>query len=130
MAGHTIDKLPTGIPIWVLELALALLTTVFSLVISHVGATIVMVGRVVAAGIVVMTQTPVGRREMLIVAVSFGIGLGVEAVPEVLKQFPTLISNLFGHAVTTGGILAIILNVVLPSERSEAVAAKTAEESH
>ncbi|UEX17468.1 SLC13 family permease [Stenotrophomonas sp. SI-NJAU-1] len=43
VAGHTIDKLPTGIPIWVLELALALLTTVFSLVISHVGATIVMV---------------------------------------------------------------------------------------
>lgn len=94
------------------------------------GATIVMFGSVVAAGIRVMTQTPLGRREMLIVAVSFGIGLGVEAVPEVLKQFPTLISNLFGHAVTTGGMLAIILNVVLPSERSEAVAAKTAEESH
>ncbi len=43
IAGHTIDKLPTGIPVWVLELALALLTTAFSLVISHVGATIVMV---------------------------------------------------------------------------------------
>ena len=25
VAGHTIDKLPTGIPVWVLELALALL---------------------------------------------------------------------------------------------------------
>jgi xanthine permease XanP len=89
-----------------------------------------MFGSVVAAGIRVMTQTPLGRREMLIVAVSFGIGLGVEAVPDVLKQFPTLISNLFGHAVTTGGMLAIMLNIVLPSERSEAVAAKTAEESH
>jgi xanthine permease XanP len=54
----------------------------------------------------------------------------VEAVPDVLKQFPMLISNLFGHAVTTGGILAIILNVVLPSERGEAVAAKTVEESN
>lgn len=43
IAGHTIDKLPTGIPVWVLEIALALLTTAFSLVISHVGATIVMV---------------------------------------------------------------------------------------
>jgi di/tricarboxylate transporter len=43
LAGHTIDKLPSGIPIWALELALALLTTAFSLVISHVGATIVMV---------------------------------------------------------------------------------------
>ena len=43
VAGHTIDKLPAGIPIWTLELALALLTTAFSLVISHVGATIVTV---------------------------------------------------------------------------------------
>ncbi|KRG37430.1 potassium transporter TrkA [Stenotrophomonas pictorum JCM 9942] len=43
IAGHTIDKLPQGIPIWALELALAVLTTAFSLVISHVGATIVMV---------------------------------------------------------------------------------------
>jgi len=76
-----------------------------------------------------MTQTPLGRREMLIVAVSFGIGLGVEAVPEVLKQFPSLVSNLFGHAVTTGGMLAIVLNVILPAERGEVVAVKTVEES-
>ena len=81
------------------------------------GATIVMFGSVVAAGIRVMTQTPLGRREMLIVAISFGIGLGVEAVPDVLKQFPMLITNLFGHAVTTGGILAILLNIILPTEQ-------------
>ncbi|HYP70438.1 MAG TPA: SLC13 family permease, partial [Variovorax sp.] len=43
VAGHTIERLPEGIPVWVLEVALALLTTAFSLVISHVGATIVMV---------------------------------------------------------------------------------------
>ncbi|WP_454829199.1 SLC13 family permease [Pseudoxanthomonas wuyuanensis] len=43
VAGHTVERLPEGIPIWVLEIAVALLTTAFSLVISHVGATIVMV---------------------------------------------------------------------------------------
>jgi di/tricarboxylate transporter len=43
VAGHTIERLPEGIPVWALEIALALLTTAFSLVISHVGATIVMV---------------------------------------------------------------------------------------
>ncbi|MDI9222068.1 nucleobase:cation symporter-2 family protein [Pantoea sp. EA-12] len=94
------------------------------------GATLVMFGSVVAAGIRVMTQSPLGRREMLIVAVSFGIGLGVEAVPDVLKQFPLLVSNLFGHAVTTGGILAIVLNVVLPSERGDELAVEAVEESH
>ncbi len=43
VAGHSIEQLPEGTPIWLLEVALGLLTTLFSLVISHVGATIVMV---------------------------------------------------------------------------------------
>jgi len=43
IAGHTVEQLPEGLPVWVLEIAIALLTTAFSLVISHVGATIVMV---------------------------------------------------------------------------------------
>jgi len=43
IAGHTIERLPEGVPNWLLQLAVGLLTTVFSLVISHVGATIVMV---------------------------------------------------------------------------------------
>ena len=43
IAGHTLDELPAGLPDWILQGALALLTTAFSLVISHVGATIVMV---------------------------------------------------------------------------------------
>jgi di/tricarboxylate transporter len=43
VAGHTLDRLPEGTPHWLLEIAVGLLTTAFSLVISHVGATIVMV---------------------------------------------------------------------------------------
>ncbi len=43
IAGHTIERMPHGLPLWLIELALGLLTTVFSMVISHVGATIVMV---------------------------------------------------------------------------------------
>ncbi len=43
IAGHTIARLPEGLPVWVLEIAVGVLTTSFALVISHVGATIVMV---------------------------------------------------------------------------------------
>ncbi|MBO9715440.1 MAG: SLC13 family permease [Pseudoxanthomonas sp.] len=43
VAGHTLDRLPAGTPPWALQIVVALLTTAFSLVISHVGATIVMV---------------------------------------------------------------------------------------
>lgn len=43
VAGHTIERLPTGTPVWLIEILLGLFTTLFSLVISHVGATIVTV---------------------------------------------------------------------------------------
>jgi len=43
VAGHTLERLPTGTPVWLIEVLLGLLTTAFSLVISHVGATIVVV---------------------------------------------------------------------------------------
>jgi len=43
IAGHTIEQLPEGLPLALVEITLCLLTTLFSLVIGHVGATIVMV---------------------------------------------------------------------------------------
>ncbi len=43
VAGHTIEQLPEGTPPWLVQIMVAITTTAFSLVISHVGATIVMV---------------------------------------------------------------------------------------
>src|SRR5690606_7812378 len=43
LAGHTIERLPEGMPIWLIQFAVSLLTAAFSMVISHVGATIVVV---------------------------------------------------------------------------------------
>src|SRR3546814_4040062 len=53
VAGHSIERLPDGLPVWVIQLAMALLTTLFSLVISHVGATIVMVPLAINLALVV-----------------------------------------------------------------------------
>ena len=43
LAGHTLEQLPDGFPLWLLQVLIGLLTTAFSLAISHVGATIIMV---------------------------------------------------------------------------------------
>lgn len=83
------------------------------------GATLVMFGSVLAAGIRIMTQSPLTRRDMLIIAVSFGIGLGVEAEPAFLSQLPAVFKNLFGSAVASGGITAMLLNLLLPGDSSE-----------
>ena len=87
------------------------------------GATMVMFGCVVAAGIRIITQKPLTRRDMLIVGLAFGFGMGVEAVPAFLTHFPPIIGNLFGSAATCGGVVAIVLNLVIPEEKSAATAA-------
>ena len=43
LAGHSLEQLPDGFPLWLLQILIGLLTTAFSLAISHVGATIIMV---------------------------------------------------------------------------------------
>jgi di/tricarboxylate transporter len=43
LAGHTLEQLPEGFPLWLLQVLIGLLTAAFSLAISHVGATIIMV---------------------------------------------------------------------------------------
>ena len=83
------------------------------------GATIVMFGAVAAAGVnIIASMGRLGRREFLIIAVSLGIGLGLAFVPEVLSQTPKAIQQIFGSAITSGGLAALILNIVLPQNES------------
>lgn len=81
------------------------------------GATLVMFGSVAAAGIRILGQTPMDRRSVLIIAASFGVGLGVAAQPTLLDQMPAVVKTLFDSAITSGGITAILLNLLLPEER-------------
>ena len=83
------------------------------------GATIVMFGTVAAAGVnIIASMGRLGRREILIIAVSLGIGLGLAFVPEVLSHTPKAIQQIFGSAITSGGLSALILNLVLPRTQS------------
>ncbi|HIP95188.1 MAG TPA: purine permease [Leucothrix sp.] len=78
------------------------------------GATLVMFATVAAAGIKILKHVRLDRRNMMIIAVSLGLGLGVLMVPEVVAQLPNMAKNVFGSAITLGGIVAIFLNLVLP----------------
>ena len=78
------------------------------------GATIIMFGTVAAAGIRIIASSTIDRRGVLIMAISFGLGLGVVFVPDVIKNFSPVMKSIFGSAVTTGGLTAIALNIILP----------------
>lgn len=88
------------------------------------GATLVMFGSVAAAGVRILAQSSLDRRSMLIIAASFGVGLGIAAQPTLLHLLPKLVQNLFDSAITSGGLTAIVLNLVLPEEKSPQVVAE------
>lgn len=78
------------------------------------GATLVMFGSIAVAGLNIVASSGLDRRSMIIVAVSLGLGLGVVYVPEIFNGKPDLIKNLFGSAISTGGLTAILLSWLLP----------------
>jgi len=78
------------------------------------GATIIMFGTVAASGIRIIASSLIDRRGVLIMAISFGMGLGVAFRPEILGIFPPIVKSIFGSAITTGGLTAIALNIFLP----------------
>ena len=79
------------------------------------GATIVMFGTIAAAGIKIISTATIDRRAMMILALSFGLGLGVHSVPEILNNLPDMIRPIFGP-ITTGGLTALVANLILPEE--------------
>ena len=55
----------------------------------------------------------IDRKATLVIAISFSMGLGVELYPEILSQFPEAVKNIFSSGITTGGLAAIISNMVI-----------------
>lgn len=82
------------------------------------GATLVMFGSVAAAGVRILAQAPLDRRSMLIIATSFGVGLGIAAQPNLLHQLPQVVQTLFDSAITSGGLTALLMCLLLPEGKS------------
>ncbi len=78
------------------------------------GATLLMFGTVAAAGIRIIASQALGRRSMLILAVSLGLGLGVTFAPDAVAGLPGALKDVLSSGIATGGLAAIVLNVVLP----------------
>lgn len=88
---------------------------VFSLMPSPVlgGATLLMFGTVAAAGVRIIASQTINRKATLVMAISFSLGLSVEMVPEILNQLPETLRSIFSSGITTGGLAAIISNLVI-----------------
>lgn len=88
---------------------------IFSLIPDPVlgGATLLMFGTVAASGIRIIASQHLNRKAVLVMAISFSIGLSVEMVPDILSQFPETIKNIFASGITAGGVAAILSNFLI-----------------
>lgn len=77
------------------------------------GAMVAMFGMVVAYGIKMLSKVEFSSQEnLLIIACSVGMGLGVTAVPELFSQMPSSIRILTDNGIVAGSLTAIALNLV------------------
>ncbi len=80
------------------------------------GGVIVMFGMVAAAGLNVLSEVNMNRRNMVIIAVSLAAGLGLNLVPTAVQYLPGVVKTLATSAVAPTALVAVILNQVLPEE--------------
>ncbi|MCH1627768.1 nucleobase:cation symporter-2 family protein [Ferdinandcohnia quinoae] len=77
------------------------------------GAMVAMFGMVIAAGIKMLSQVEFASQEnLLIIACSVGMGLGITTVPNLFANLPEGIQILTSNGIVIGSLTAIILNIV------------------
>lgn len=81
------------------------------------GVGIVMFGTVAAAGIKTLSKVKINERNLLIIATSIGLGLGVTFRPEFISQLPEGLKMVFASGISTGTITALLLNIILKEEK-------------
>jgi NCS2 family nucleobase:cation symporter-2 len=77
------------------------------------GAGVVLFGTVAAVGVQVLSRVDFDdNRNLIIVAVSFALGIIPAASPEFYSGFPESVQVVFGSGITAAGISALLLNLL------------------
>lgn len=81
------------------------------------GVGLVMFGMVAAAGIKTLSRVELTDRNLLIIATSLALGLGVTFRPEFIAQLPEALQMIFASGISTGTIVALVLNLLLKEDK-------------
>ncbi|TYR79988.1 purine permease [Priestia megaterium] len=77
------------------------------------GAMVAMFGMVISSGIKILSEVDLAKQEnLLIIACSVGMGLGVTVVPDLFAKLPQSVQILTGNGIVAGSFTAIVLNIV------------------
>ncbi len=91
------------------------------------GATLVLFGTIAVAGIRILATQEIDRKKVYIMAVSFGLGLGVTLVPEATQNLPDFLRQVVATPITLAGLSAIILSLVIPETEETATVVERPE---
>jgi len=80
------------------------------------GGVALMFGMVVSAGISMLSEVKWGRRNMIILAMSLSVGLGLQAVPKSMQHLPDSLKMLMVSGLLPVAAIAVILNLLVPKE--------------
>lgn len=84
------------------------------------GAAVMMFASIVVSGIQLVTKDGVSNRTVTIVSVALGLGYGLGANTELLKNLPQFVELIFGGSgIVPAAIIAMILNIAIPEEKSQ-----------
>ncbi|MGQ7847104.1 uracil-xanthine permease family protein [Granulosicoccus sp. 3-233] len=80
------------------------------------GATVILFGTIAVAGIRILATQEIDKRKVYIMAISFGLGLGVTLVPDSTQHMPDFLKQVVATPITLAGMSAIVLSLLLPEE--------------
>jgi len=80
------------------------------------GGVIVMFGMVVSAGVNMLSTVTWNRRNMIILAMSLSIGLGLQAVPKSMQHLPDSLEMLMVSGLLPAALISVVLNLVIPED--------------
>ncbi|PSU35664.1 xanthine permease [Photobacterium lutimaris] len=95
----------------------ALAVTIPKPVIGGVG--LVMFGMIAYTGIRMLSKTQDNKRNALIVCIGLASGLAVIFEPRLLQHFPSELNTFFHSGITTGTLVTVLLNLVLPQPHTD-----------
>ncbi|NNG04736.1 MAG: purine permease [Inquilinus sp.] len=80
------------------------------------GGVIVMFGMICAAGLNMLSEVKFNRRNMVILAVSLSVGLGLQSVPGAMQHLPSTMKLLLVSGLLPVAVIAVVLNMIVPEQ--------------
>ncbi|MBY6271939.1 MAG: purine permease [Bacillaceae bacterium] len=94
------------------------------------GAMMAMFGMVIAYGIKMLSTVDFSKQEnLLVMACSIGMGLGVTVAPDLFERLPGALQIITSNGIVIGSLTAILLNLIFNLTRGKGMEAQLAAEN-